>query len=155
MNTFIKKLFRKGNIKITEPSNDICQSYLAKSEKSLISSKTLIRIGHYDDATALIYYSMYYATLALLFKTGIKSENHTGTIMLLKELYDIDNKKILDAKKERIDKQYYIDFKATVQEVKEGIIIAEEFNSIIKQRIDTIKETELKDILRQFRKKRR
>jgi len=40
--------------------------------------------------------------LALLFKVGIKSENHTASILLLKELFGLDNSKILNAKKERM-----------------------------------------------------
>ena len=105
---------------------------------------------NYDDATALTYYSMCYATLALLFKCGIKSENHTGTIILLKELFNIDNKDIKEAKKERVDKQYYIEFKATRIEVKEGIEIAEKFNSNIREKIDKITNYEIKQIIEKF-----
>ena len=77
---------------------------MLKSEKSLISAKTLITIENFDDATALIYYSMYYSVLGLLFKCGIKSENHTGTIILLKEVLDINNEQLQNAKKKREDK---------------------------------------------------
>jgi uncharacterized protein (UPF0332 family) len=109
----------------------------------LLSAKTLIKIQNYDDATALTYYSMYYSSLALLYKCGIKSENHTGTILLIRELFDIDSKMLEQAKKERVDKQYYVDFKATEKDVIQGIAIAEEFNSIIKQKIDTIKNAQI------------
>lgn len=149
MNSFIKKLLQKGVIKLTDPSKEITQSYLAKAQKSLLSAKTLITIQNYDDATALTYYSMYYSALGLLFTCGIKSENHTGTILLL-PLINIDKKKIQDAKKERVDKQYYVEFKATKQEVKEGIVIAEEFNSIIKEKIDTISNKEITELRKQL-----
>jgi uncharacterized protein (UPF0332 family) len=153
MNSFIKKLVQEEKIKLTEPSDEISESYTKKAEKSLISAKTLIKINNFDDATALSYYSMYYTTLALIYKTGIKSENHTGTILLLKELFNIENKEIQQAKKERVDKQYYVEFKATKQEVKEGIQIAEEFNSTIKEKIDNIKLTEIEEIREEFKEK--
>ena len=56
------------------------------------------------------YYAMYNLLLALLFRTGIKCENHGGSILLLKLLFEKDElyKLISDAKKERIDKQYYV-----------------------------------------------
>jgi uncharacterized protein (UPF0332 family) len=149
MNSFIKKLIKKS-IKLTEPSDQICKSYLDKSDKSLFSSKTLLNIDNFDDATALTYYSMYYSILASLYKVGIKSENHTATIILLKEIFNIDNNKILQAKKDRVDKQYYVDFKATKEEVEEGIQIAEEFNSKIKEIIDKITKSEIKKIKEKF-----
>jgi len=47
--------------------------------------------------------------------------------ILLKELFDINNKEIYYAKKERIDKQYYVDFQITENEVKDLIEKAELF----------------------------
>lgn len=150
MNSFIKKLIKQEKIKIAVPSDNVCTSYLDKSEKSLLSSKTLLKIQNFDDATALTYYSMYYSVLALLYKIGIKSENHAGTLILLKELFNIDNKIISDAKKERVDKQYYVEFEATEKDVKEGIHIAEEFTSIIREKINKISLSESKKIKKTF-----
>ena len=65
--------------------------------------------------------SMYHLLTSLLFKAGIKCENHTGAIIILKEIFEIDNKFILLAKKERVDKQYYVDFSVTKIEVEEFI----------------------------------
>jgi len=39
----------------------------------------------------MAYYSMYYSVLALFFATGIKCENHTAAIILLREIFAIDN----------------------------------------------------------------
>lgn len=151
MNSFINKLISEEKFKLVEPSEEICKAYITKSEKSLISSKTLLKINNLDDATALIYYSMYYSALALMFKAGIKCENHSGTIILLKEVFNINTQNILNAKKERIDKQYYIDSESTLFDVKKGIDLAEEFNSIIKEKIETIKESEIKDNLKKLK----
>lgn len=56
------------------------------------------------------YYAMYNLLIALLFRVGIKCENHSGSILLLKLLFENDElfKLISEAKKERIDKQYYV-----------------------------------------------
>jgi len=151
MNLFIKKLVKEGKIKLTEPSDEVSESYLQKSEKSLISSKTLLSIENFDDATALTYYSMYYSVLSLLYKCGIKSENHTATLILLNELFEINNSKIITAKKERVDKQYYVDFNATKDEVKEGIEIAEEFNAEMLELIHNIKKTDMELIIEKFK----
>ena len=82
MNSFITRLIKEEKIKLVDPSPDIAKSYLEKSMKSLISAKTLLDIHNFDDAVALTYYSMYYSALALLFSVGIKSGNHTGTIIV-------------------------------------------------------------------------
>ena len=56
------------------------------------------------------YYTMYNLLLALLFKVGIKCENHSGSIMLPKFLFKNNEAYtiISNAKKERVDKQYYV-----------------------------------------------
>ena len=53
-------------------------------------------------------------------------------IMLNK--YDIDNNKMTKAKSERVDKQYYIDFRVTQTETNQSIKIAEEFIAEIHKR---------------------
>ncbi|WP_235809627.1 hypothetical protein [Methanofollis ethanolicus] len=65
--------------------------------------------------------------LALLFQTGIKCENHTGAMILLESLYGIDSSRIAAAKRDRIDKQYYVDFAITAEDVKDSIEEAEAF----------------------------
>jgi len=143
MNKFLMKLISEEKIKLVESSEDIAIAYLHKSGKSLLSAKTLVNIENLDDAIALTYYSMYYSVLALLFKIGIKSENHTGSILLLKEIFDLDVSELQKAKKDRVDKQYYVDFSTTKKEVLNAIILAEEFNAKIKLKIDTISLSEV------------
>ena len=61
---------------------------------------------------------MYNMLTALLYFAGIRCENHSASIIILKELFGIDNSKISFAKTERVDKQYYIDFKISKTEVE-------------------------------------
>ncbi len=128
---FFIELYREGKLRLVEPNEEMKAAYLKKSESYLGSAKLLLDNDRLEESVSMTYYSMYYALLSLFFRIGIKCENHSAAIILLKEVFGIDNSEISSAKKERIDKQYYIDFSITKEEVKEMISTAEEFNSKI------------------------
>lgn len=125
---FLNKLIKQGKLGLVEQSDEIKASYLKKSESNLSSSKMLFENNKLEESIYLTYYSMYNSLLALLFAVGIKSENHSASIFLLKDIFEIDNSDILKAKKDRIQAQYYVDFKIKKQEAKELISISENFN---------------------------
>ena len=93
---------------------------------------------------------MYYSLLAILFKAGIKSENHTASIILMNKLFDLDNSSIEKAKKERIDKQYYVDFEVVEQDVKELIRDAERFNDKIFDFLENVNSEFIKKVRKRF-----
>ena len=126
---FLVKLSKEDKLKLVESSEEIKESYIKKSESSLASAKILLANEKLEESIALSYYSMYHVLNALLFKVGIKFENHTGAIIIMKEVFGLDNSDILRAKFERVDKQYYTDFSITRREVKDSIKNAEIFNS--------------------------
>ena len=128
---FLVKLAEEGQLKIVEPSENVKLAYIDKSRSSLRSTTILVENDQIGDAVPLAYYSMYYMLTALLYKVGIKCENHAAAIILLKELFHTDDAKIRFAKNERVDKQYYVDFKITKQDVIEMIKIAKDFNSML------------------------
>lgn len=107
---FLAKLRKKRKIELVEPSREISQSYLIKSENCLRASKVLLKEKLLENSVTEAYYAMYNSVLALLFRCGIKSENHTASILLLGRLFNLEEKKdsLSKAKKERIDKQYYL-----------------------------------------------
>src|SRR3989344_1825604 len=142
---FLVKLMQEGKLQLIEPSEEIKQSYVEKSESNLISAKILLNSNRLEESVGLVYYSMYHLLTALLFKIGIKSENHSASIILLKKLFNYDNKDISEAKTERIDKQYYIDFKITQKEVKIMLRKAELFNSNIIDFISKMNSNEIKE----------
>ena len=109
-NRFLNKLKKEKKIELVEPSEDICNSYSDKSTNCLKSAKLLLQNNLYENSVGMSYYAMYNQLTALLFRTGIKCENHAGSILLLKLLFGEEElfKIISDAKKERIDKQYYV-----------------------------------------------
>lgn len=110
---FLKQLKKEGKLSVVERSEEMKESYLKKAEDCLKSAKILFKNGLYDNSISEAYYCMYNSLLALLFKAGIKSENHSGSIILLKDAFREDAlyEMISIAKKERIDRQYYIESK--------------------------------------------
>ncbi len=149
---FLVKLVSEGRLESVEPSEKISISYLRKSESNLASAKILLENGHPEESVSLAYYSMYNALAALLFRTGIKCENHSASILLLKEVFRIDNSDISFAKKERIDKQYYVDFHATEEDVKNLIGKAEEFGGKLFDFISRLNNEDIMKFRQRFRK---
>lgn len=89
---------------------EIFGSYIEKADNSLKSAKILLQNELYENSISMSYYAMYNSLLALLFKTGIKSENHAGSILVFQRLFDRPDlaRTISRAKEERIDTQYYV-----------------------------------------------
>ena len=130
---FLRKLKRKRTIELVESSEEMKLSYLTKAENCLKSAKILFQSQLYENSTSEAYYCMYNSLLSLLFKIGIKSENHSASILLFYKLFG--NKELVKiiswAKEERIDKQYYVDTQQIVKVTKEScnemILKAEDF----------------------------
>ncbi|MFH1403737.1 MAG: HEPN domain-containing protein [Candidatus Altiarchaeota archaeon] len=123
------KISEEGKLQMVEPSDEIKEAYLKKSESYLSSSKILLDNNKLEEAVSMTYYSMYYSALSLLFKAGIKSENHSATIIIVHDVFGLDNAEIQKAKRERVDKQYYIDFQVTKEDARRLIKTAENFNA--------------------------
>lgn len=141
---FLLRLYRGGKLQGDEPSEEMKNAYLDRSAESLSSAKALLDRNNLRDCVALAYYSMYHSVLALLFRIGIKCENHTAAIIMLKEVFGIDSKIVSKAKLERIDKQYYVDFKVTREEAHNSIKIAEDFIANMTDFIERLNEDKIK-----------
>ena len=98
-----------------------------KAESNLISARLLLDNDLFEQSVSMAYYSMYYSVLALFFATGIKCENHTAAIILLKKVFSIDNTDLEHAKTERIDKQYYV----TSAPVRDDVVALIQTNRIL------------------------
>ncbi len=145
---FLIRLHGEKKLKLVEPSNEVKDAYLKKSESHLESTKLLQEHEKLEEAISTAYYSMYHMTLALFFKIGIKCENHSAAIILLDTLFGIDNRPISEAKKERIDKQYYVDFSIAREDVDELIAKAENFNAEVLDFIERLNS----EIIEKYRK---
>ena len=66
---------------------NIIEEYMNKSKSKFESGKELYKLGYYGDSISHFYYSMLLATRALLFKKGIETKTHKGTINKLYECY--------------------------------------------------------------------
>lgn len=107
---FLNELKDEDKLELIEPSDEICSSYLEKSDNCMKSAKLLFQNDLFENSVSMSYYAMYNAATALLFKIGIKCETHSGTILIFKKLFGRFDlfKAISFAKSERIDKQYYV-----------------------------------------------
>lgn len=130
---FLSKLKEEGKLELVEPSEEICSAYLEKASNCLKSAKLLLENELLENSVSMSYYAMYNSVTALLFKSGIKCENHTGAILILNKAFGRTDlfRVISSAKKERIDKQYYVDSKQnlslTAQSAKDLAAEAEKF----------------------------
>ena len=155
-NKFLNKLKKEEKIELVEPSEDISVSYSEKSTNCLKSAKLLLQHSLYDNSISMSYYAMYHVLLGLLFRVGIKCENHSGSIILLKllfgenDLYGI----ISDAKKERIDKQYYVTAEKddVTKEIAEDLFNdAEDFVLKMKLVINKLSNDFIDEVRRKFK----
>ncbi|MBU2562524.1 MAG: HEPN domain-containing protein [Nanoarchaeota archaeon] len=146
---FLNKLKKEGKLKIIESSEEVKDSYMEKSESNIISAKILLKHNRLEETISLSYYSMYHMLIALLSLVGIRSENHSASIILLNKLFKIDNSRILFAKKERVDKQYYTDFNIVKEDAEDLLKKAEEFNNELVDFISKLNN----NLIESFRKK--
>ncbi len=155
-NKFLSKLRKEEKIELVEPSSEICDSYLEKSKNCLTSAGLLFKNDLYENSVGMSYYAMYNSLIAFLFRVGIKSENHSGSILLLKLLFDEAElfKIISNAKEERIDKQYYVTTEKddlTKEPTQELLADAEDFVLKIKVIISNIAGEYAENMREKFR----
>jgi len=140
---FFRKLQHEHKLMLVAPSQEISGSYLAKSDSFLESARILREAEHLEEAVSMAYYSMYHAMTALLFRSGIRCENHAGAIMLLEELFCMDISALDEAKRMRVDTQYYVDRTLTLEDLEELIRVAGDFHDLVHDRIDRITGEEI------------
>lgn len=130
----MNRLKEEGKLELVEPSEEICSSYLGKADNCLKSAKILFQSNLYENSVSMSYYTMYNSLTALLFKVGIKCENHAGSIILFNKLFERTGlfKMISFAKNERIDKQYYVTSALTKESAQDMLTKAEDFSVQVK-----------------------
>ncbi len=153
---FLNKLKKEKKLELVEPSEEIKFSYLKKAEDCFESAKILLQNNLYENSISEAYYCMYNSLLALLFNVGIKSDNHSASIILLDKLFNVSelSKIISFAKEERIDKQYRVElqqkFKATEESCKEMISKAENFLIKIRLLLTNLNNENISSIRKSF-----
>lgn len=153
---FLIKLKKEGSLKLVEPSEEISKSYLLKSEKCLKVAKLAYGAGIYENAISEAYYSIYNSVLSLFFKCGIKCENHSASVILIKELFNLSELYPIfsELKKDRIDNQYYIPIAGAEPIEKEKCLKkindVKEFNIKIKSYLESLSIQEINKIRDKF-----
>lgn len=82
--SFLTKLKKEDALTLVEPSEEISKSYLIKSEKCIKVAELAYNAEIYENAVSEAYYAIYNSVLSLFFKCGIKCENHSGAVILIK-----------------------------------------------------------------------
>ncbi len=153
---FLSRLKKEGKLELVEPSEEICKSYMEKADNCLKSAKLLLEHNLYENSVSMSYYAMYNLLTALLFKVGMKCENHAGSIIMLKKIFDrMDLFEIISfAKEERIDKQYYVtseeDFALTKESADDMMKKAEEFLVKMKLLISELRNEQTEALREKF-----
>ena len=150
---FLSKLKKEGKLELVEPSDEIKESYLDKSINSLKASQILVKSDLLEESISMAYYAMYHCLLGLMSKCGIKCESHTGNILLLNDLFKEQelHKIISNAKKERIDKQYYVDFEVIRKDAENLINEAQEFTIKIKLMLESFTKNDVDAVRTKFK----
>ena len=147
---FLRRLNRKGALQLVKPSPEIRDAYLKKSQSRLESAKHLLSIDKFEEATEMAYYSMFHSVMALFFACGIKCENHTVAGWLLPDIFGIDNAAFESAKKERLDKEYYVPAAPVRPGVEALIRTAETFNAVLLDRIERLTREDIESYRARF-----
>ena len=90
--------------------------------------------------------------MALFFACGIKCENHTAASWLLIDVFGIDNIALEAARKERLDKEYYVPAAPVSPDVEALIKTAETFNAVLLDKIERMTKEEIENYRARFRK---
>ena len=155
---FLNKLNSEESLKLVEPSEEISKSYLIKSDKCIQVAKLAYGAGIHENAVSEAYYSIYNAVMSLFFKCGIKCENHSGAVILIKELFKLEDlyEIFSEFKKDRIDNQYYISIiesePINKEKCSERIRTAQRFNVELRAFIGKITIQEINEIRKRFEK---
>jgi len=151
MNTFLEKLKSERKLELVDKSEEMCMAYLIKSDNCLRSAKLLSSENIYENSIINSYYAMYNCIIALFYKCGIKCENHTGSIIVLQEIFQLPelSKSLEKAKKSRIDSQYYSNEEFNLSDSENAIKASEEFILELRSFINSLKISDI-DKLRKF-----
>ena len=153
---FLNKLKQEEKLELVEPSEEISKSYLIKSEKCIKVAKLAYDAEIYENAVSEAYYSIYNTVQSLFFKCGIKCENHSGAVLLIKELFNLEKlyHVFSEFKKDRIDNQYYIPVNDTEPVNKnkcdERIITAQRFNAELRACLGKLTIQQINDMRKKF-----
>jgi uncharacterized protein (UPF0332 family) len=145
---FLRKAAKAGQLDLVDPSNNIHDSYIRKSEDCIKAAELLEENKLYENSISESYYSIYNAITALLRKMGIKCENHEVSISLLETLFHETSMRdvALKARETRVNSQYYVDLGFNRDNAREMSSKAENFLNAVKLITRKLTEEEISTI---------
>lgn len=149
----LNELKSKKQLELVEHSDEISESYIEKSDNSFKAAKLLFDNNLFDDSISSAYYSVYNTLMALFFKVGIKCENHTASLILLKELFNENElcDQIFKSKNIRENAQYFITKEKTKETSKNMIKIAEEEKTQLRLIIHELSNEKIEKLRKKFK----
>jgi len=99
----------------------------------------------------MAYFSIFHSVMALFFACGIKCENHTVAGWLLSDVFGIDSTVFESARKERLDKEYYVPAAPVRPDVEALIRTAESFNGVLTDKIERLTLEDIEDYRIRFK----
>jgi len=149
---FLSKIREEKKLELVDHSSEISRSYSIKADNCLKSAKILMAEKLYENSIGEAYYAMYNSALSLLFRCGIKCENHSAAIVLLDKLFNLQElKEILsNAKQDRIDTQYYVPQESGIEVAERMLRNAEKFILGIRVFIGKLSDSEIGNIRKKF-----
>jgi len=145
----IKWCFKqKDGIRLSQPSAEICHSFLSRAKSSLKGAEVMRKERDPMWATVMIYYAKYYALYAFLSAIGIRCENHLCSILLAGHLLGKEKVRSIEQdRRRRLDAQYYLavipdtEIEAMLREAKFFVSDFEEIiNALTEERIEKLRQ---------------
>jgi len=136
-------LRQKKGIRMEEPNDGLCKSYLKEANDSLVSMNANMKAGLRKWVIITAYYARYHAIYALLRKAGIKSEIHDCSIALVKYLFSgiFDREffaELEESKEQRINLQYYTNRTVSDSDYERNMTSSREFVLRVEKAIDSL-----------------
>jgi len=130
---FEKRLLRKIPIDMNKSRKS-----LEISKKYLSDSKKLISTGSFNFVILSAYTSMFHAARALLYKDGIQEKSHFAVFTYIKEKYskEIGQQLLFEfnnAREQRHEGIYGLEYEFNQEDVKHIISVAEKFHKKIRE----------------------
>jgi len=141
---------QKTGIRLEEPNDQLCKSYLKEANDALVSMNANINVRLEKWAIITAYYARYNAIYALLKKVGVKSEIHDCSIALMRYLFsDIFDSKFFaeleKSKEQRINVQYYTNRTVNDSDYNNNIKSASDFVLNVERAIDRLNSQKTHD----------
>lgn len=149
----IEACFKKW-ARIIDPNDNLSYAYLQKARHDLVVLRSISSEDTEWKAT-VAYYARYHVLTALLLRVGVECKNHNCSLMIAESLFSnvISSdllKEVKEAKRQRIDLQYYTDRVIEKEEFEQNIKNVDGFVGKLQQIIESLIREDIDRIRKRF-----